>query len=274
MNKFKMSDYRIIYNDELYHHGVKGMKWGVRKDRGSLSGGGSKWNSNYSETQRTRDRAIYGRGGVRRINKSMNNGQTVSGARSIEAARINSARRKAQVAGQAGATVGQIGGAVAGLVLSKYAKQKISDESMQMAVTPIISYGASTVAKQLGRYGAQDMTMMLYGYSPSKYRNAKSSLAKGAFETDTVYVKDGTRLKAALAIPNRREQQLNAEAAARTAKKTADDNRYSRLSDHMATQKQLFEKMDAARSSGNKEQQKYYEELLRESLRNTARGNY
>lgn len=149
------------------------MKWGVRKDR---------QNSSYSDAQRKRDFDVYGRGGVRRINRAMNNGSSISGARSKEAARINSARRKAQVAGQVGSTVGQVGGAVAGLVLSKYAKQKINDESMQMAVTPIISYGASTVAKQLGRYGAQDAVMMLYGYSPSKYRSAGSTMAKSSFD--------------------------------------------------------------------------------------------
>ena len=26
-------NYRIVYSGELYHHGVKGMKWGVRKEK-------------------------------------------------------------------------------------------------------------------------------------------------------------------------------------------------------------------------------------------------
>ena len=234
------------------------MKWGVRKEP---------QNSSYSEKQRKRDLEVYGRGGVKRINRSMNEGSSISGARSKEADRINKARRKATVAGQVGSTVGQMGGAAAGVILSKYAKTKISDEALQAATTPAISFGASTVGKTLGRYGAQSVTMLMYGYSPSKYRSGSSSKAKGAYD----YVKDGNRMKVAVAIPNAHEQRLNAEAAARTAAKKASDYRYAQASANAKYTREIFDKMDAARSSGNKELQKEYEEMLREALRRGAK---
>ncbi len=67
-------------NDELYHYGVKGMKWGVRKSTSSV-------NKSYTAKQRKQDRAFYGKGGEKRINKRLNEGHGLRGARHYEAER-------------------------------------------------------------------------------------------------------------------------------------------------------------------------------------------
>ena len=161
-----MSIYYI--NSELSHHGVKGMRWGVRHD---------KQNSNYSSEQRLRDKTVYGSGGVRRINKSMNKGHSISSARSREAARINSARNKARIASQVGNTVGKVGGAIGGYYASKYVTRALStkiealnDPQVARAVNFAIAAGTSSVATQLARNGSRSAVMLAYGYNPRKYR--------------------------------------------------------------------------------------------------------
>lgn len=66
--------------DELLHYGVKGMRWGVRRNRNAV-------NKSYSAKQRKQDRAFYGQGGERRINKKLNEGHGLRGARHYEAER-------------------------------------------------------------------------------------------------------------------------------------------------------------------------------------------
>lgn len=67
---------------ELYHFGIRGMKWGVRKAR---TAGLKKRNTNYSDKQIVADHIMYGKGGVRRINQRMNKGQTHFRAQVTEA---------------------------------------------------------------------------------------------------------------------------------------------------------------------------------------------
>ena len=70
------------YTDELYHYGVLGMKWGRRKSQRQQTKA-----ANYSSKQRSRDKAIYGEGAVKRIDKRMQEGAGIQEARHYEVKR-------------------------------------------------------------------------------------------------------------------------------------------------------------------------------------------
>lgn len=79
------------YSNELYHHGVLGMRWGKRKTP-------EKQNSSYSSKQQKRDIALYGKKGAKRINREMNKGNSVQGARHYEVKRQENAQNRKRIA--------------------------------------------------------------------------------------------------------------------------------------------------------------------------------
>lgn len=64
---------------EISHYGVKGMHWGVRKQHDDSP------NPRYSARRQAEDQQIYGKGGVKRINRRMNKGQKLAKAQQREA---------------------------------------------------------------------------------------------------------------------------------------------------------------------------------------------
>lgn len=111
--------------DELYHHGIKGQKWGVRRYQnkdGTYTSAGKKRRQaeNYSTRQRARDRKIYGRGAERRINERMLKGESIQSARHNEVerkGRIESAKKIGKTTAKAVLIAG--GAAAVATVLKK-----------------------------------------------------------------------------------------------------------------------------------------------------------
>lgn len=72
---------------ELYHYGVLDMKWGHRKAKNTSNKNSRKkteWNKDYPKFNRYVDKHVWGKSGVKRINKRMNKGQSYSKAYAIE----------------------------------------------------------------------------------------------------------------------------------------------------------------------------------------------
>lgn len=172
-------------NDVLIHHGVKGQRWGIRNyqnEDGSLTDKGqARYAKNYKPSQRIQDEVHYGRSGMERINKRMrDSGYNVSSARSVEAARINKARKRATTMKKVGSGVGAVGGAIAGYTVYRKFKNSTLGQSIEALNNPVVNgiatiavtRGMSSVGSTLGSYGGQTIGMISSGYDPDLYRYA------------------------------------------------------------------------------------------------------
>src|SRR4051812_1425622 len=74
----------ISEEDFLEHFGVRGMKWGVRRSEGGRTDPRDNPHPSYTNRMRSNDRGQFGRGGVKRINRSMHEGLTRDDAHTKE----------------------------------------------------------------------------------------------------------------------------------------------------------------------------------------------
>ena len=161
-----------VNESELEHHGVKGMKWGVRHDRAE----------GYSDKQYKQDTAVYGRRGANRVNSSMKKGYGVRGARSIEKTKHDAAVARSKPAKKVGSAIGGIGGVVLGTLGTNYVAQagamaisgwtKNPELGLMFSSTlrsiegrAFVAAGAAAIGSSLGGALGKQSMLKPYGYS-------------------------------------------------------------------------------------------------------------
>lgn len=130
------------HSEELYHFGVKGMKWGVRKKRDKPSKAElNKPNARYGSRQRRMDRVSYGKKGVERINRRMNRGQSHFRASTTEMIQKAAKNSVASLA-------------MGGLVIASTKEGRAIAKASVGALKSAIGHSAPYMNYLKGRYGA------------------------------------------------------------------------------------------------------------------------
>lgn len=130
------------HSEELYHFGVKGMKWGVRKKRDKPSKAQlNKPNADYTSRQRRMDLVRYEKEGVERINRRMNKGQSHFRASTTESI-------------QQAANTTVVSLATAGLMMASTKAGRIIMRDGVRALKSAIGHSAPYMNYPKARYGA------------------------------------------------------------------------------------------------------------------------